>query len=375
MPLPETAVATRGHSNTSLPQFDATASSVFARAPAKPEFIALWRSRLERAQATLASYREATRYPFNARPLSEQPDQAFPYRPIVEERAFRLPQGTVIRGLNLKTTQDRVHIQAQESVTVTVAAVDDSGKPLPLSIQRAWAHEGGRGQQASHPHIALVEFRDDGSGGDQHAGDGVHTAVISPTLLGFSDLAGTLRLEISMEAQHGSVTHPGYAYFDVLTHPENTAKWLPGAQDKMEQGSLLFDLPVEVYAAGRYVATGRVDDANGKPFALLTFNEELRAGKQRVRLVLFGKLVRDFRPRFPLKLRDVQAFRLVPDTFPDRVMLPKEGAPTVLSGQHAYLSFSDAEWQSEERSRYLAEYSKDVQEAEDQLRHADGTSP
>ena len=361
--------------NPPLGAFQGNAGPLGARQPAKPEVLALWRSRLERAEMTLASYREATRYPFSARPLSEQPDQAFPYQPIQEERAFRLPQGQVMPGLTLKTTQDRVHIQAQESVTVTVAAVNDKGKPLPLSIQRAWAHEGGRGQQASHPHFANVAFRDDGLEADQLAGDGIHTAVIAPTRMGFAELAGTLRVEVSMQAQWGESDQPGYAYFDVVTHPELAAEWLAGAQDRMDQGSLVFELPLQVHKAGRYVMTGRVDGANGKPFALLTFNEELPRGKQLVRMTLFGKMVRDLKPKFPLKLRDVQAFRLVPDSFPDRVMLPADQAPIVVSGHYPFLSFSDTEWQSEERSRYLAEYSKDVLEAQEQLRHLQGNSP
>lgn len=372
---PPTASSSKPTAGLTLPAFAQDTALGFTRPKPGAETVALWRSQLVRAQSTLASYREATRYPFTARPLSEQPDQAFPYQPVVEERPFRLPQGTVVPGLNLRTTQDRVHIQAQESVTVTVEALDEQGKTLPLSIQRAWAHEGGRGQQASHPHLADVQFRDDGEGADKQAGDGVHSAAISPARLGFGDLAGTLRLEVSMLAQAGASEQPGYAYFDVVTHPEQAATWLPGARDRLAQGSLWFELPLQVNTAGRYVATGRVDDANGKPYALLSFNDELGVGKQLIRLQLFGKLVRDLKPKFPLRLRDVQAFRLIPDAFPDRAMLPAAGSPDLVSGLHPYLAFSDAEWQSEERSRYLAEYSKDVDEAQEQLRHLIESSP
>ena len=368
-------IGASGAGNPTLSAFQTTAGPWDARQAAKPEVLALWRSRLERAEMTLASYREATRYPFSARPLTEQPDQAYPYQPIKEERAFRLPQGQAMPGLTLKTTQDRVHIQAQESVTVTVAAVNDKGEPLPLSIQRAWAHEGGRGQLASYPHFANVAFRDDGLEADQLAGDGIHTAIIAPARMGFAELAGTLRVEVSMQAQWGESEQPGYAYFDVVTHPEQAAEWLAGARDRMDKGSLVFELPLLVHKAGRYVVTGRVDDANGKPFALLTFNEELSGGKHQVRMTLFGKMVRDLKPKFPLKLRDVQAFRLIPDSFPDRVLLPAEQAPVVASSHYPFLSFSDTEWQSEERSRYLAEYSKDVLEAQEQLRHLQGGSP
>ena len=47
----------------------------------------------------------------------------------------------------------------------------------------------------------------------------------------------------------------------------------------MQDGSLDFYLKADVREPGRYVVTGRVDDANGRPFALLSFNEEV-AGRR-----------------------------------------------------------------------------------------------
>jgi hypothetical protein len=38
----------------------------------------LWRQRLQRAKRTLDSYRQATRYPHESRPIAEHPDQVRP---------------------------------------------------------------------------------------------------------------------------------------------------------------------------------------------------------------------------------------------------------------------------------------------------------
>jgi hypothetical protein len=111
------------------------------------------------------------------------------------------------------------------------------------------------------------------------------------------------------------------------------------------------------------VVSARVDDANGKPFALLGFNDELAAGMQEVRLVLFGKLVRDGAPVFPLALRDVEGFLLIPDRFPYRAMMPRVAGRMHVSGSYPLSGFSDAEWTSEERERYLAELTRDVDQA------------
>jgi hypothetical protein len=88
------------------------------------------------------------------------------------------------------------------------------------------------------------------------------------------------------------------------------------------------------------------------------------AGTQEFRLPVFGKLIRDKQPAFPLTLRDVEAFLLKPDAFPDRVMLPRLAGVQHTSKSYPLAAFSDADWSSEERDRYLAELGKDVAEAE-----------
>ena len=127
------------------------------------------------------------------------------------------------------------------------------------------------------------------------------------------------------------------------------------------------DVPMQVQQPGRYVVTGRIDDANGRPFALVSFNEELGAGPQQIRLQVFGKLLRDAQPTFPLSLRDVDAFLLKPDAFPDRSLMPRRDGLVYQTRSYPLVAFSNAEWASAERQRHLDEYRKDVGEAEHHL--------
>jgi len=78
---------------------------------------------------------------------------------------------------------------------------------------------------------------------------------------------------------------------------------------------------------------------------------------------VFGKLIRDKQAAFPLTLRDVEGFLLKPDAFPDRVMLARLPGTVHTSKSYPLAFFSAAEWQSEERTRYLDELGKDVSEA------------
>jgi hypothetical protein len=115
------------------------------------------------------------------------------------------------------------------------------------------------------------------------------------------------------------------------------------------------------------VVSGRIYDAAGNPFALLQFNDEVGAGAREFRLQLFGALIRDRNPAFPLTLRDVEAFLLMPDTFPDRLMMPRQPGVVHTSASYAATRFSPDEWTSEERERYLAEYARDAETARAQV--------
>ena len=152
-------------------------------------------------------------------------------------------------------------------------------------------------------------------------------------------------------------------YFDLLYTDRPPATWREGVREAMEDGSLVFGLPADVREAGRYVVSARVVDAHGRPFALLGFNEEVGAGAQEFRLVLFGRLVRDVKPAFPVALRDVTAFLLQEDGFPDRRLLPRRDGTVHVSQDHPLEAFGEAEWSSEERSRYLDELGRDVARA------------
>lgn len=325
---------------------------------------ALWQARLERANNSLNAYRAAAQYPHGSRPISEHPDQVRPFAPITEERALRVPGGSAPRGVRLRTTQERVFASGMESSRVTLTLTDEQGRTLPLRVQRAVLKEvTPPGTTARTAEVALA-VNDAGSQGDLVAGDGTWSALMQPGAQGFASFAGTVRLEMNLDY----AGQPGFIYFDLVYSPEQAASWLPGVREVATPAGLDFHLKAQVLIPGRYVVTARVDDAQGRPVALAQFNGEVAAGAQEFKLPVFGKLIHDLKPEFPLVLRDVEGFLLKPDAFPDRVMLPRRAGEQHRSRSYVLASFSSAEWESEERTRYLTELSKDVAEAQDKLR-------
>lgn len=357
-PLPARAAATAAAASGAGPPLSALGQQQ------RRERLTLAQDRLQRANEALAAYQQAARYPHGSRPISEHPDQVRPFAPIEEEAGLRLPgTGAPTQGVRLRTSQERVFASGLESNRITLTLQDSQGRTLPLRITRGVLRQVAQpGVPASRTETQLLP-NDAGSAGDAVAGDGVYTAVVQPATQGFADVAGLLRLELNLEY----AGQPGFLYFDLVYSPTLAARWLPGVADQMDAGSLVFVLPVQVLLAGRYLVSGRVDDALGKPFALASFNGDLAAGNSAFRLPVFGKLVHDLRPALPLQLRDVEAFLLKPDTYPDRVMLPRLAGVVHRSAQATLAAFSSADWTSEERERYLAELGKDVAEAQAQV--------
>jgi len=263
-----------------------------------------------------------------------------------------MPGGTATQGMKLRTTQERVFASGNESSRITLRLEDLQGRTLPLRVSRAVMREVTEpGRTASTPEFPMPMST---------TADGTLVAVMRPATQGFAGFAGTVRLELLLD--HGG--QPGFIYFDLNYSPDTAATWIPGVREAVEDGTLVFYLKAQVLLPGRYVISARVDDAQGEPVALALFNAEVAAGLREFRLPVFGKLIRDKAPPFPLQLRDVEAFLLRENAFPDRVMLPRLPGVQHRSKVYPLGGFATDEWQSEERSRYLQELGQDVREAE-----------
>ncbi|HET9450721.1 MAG TPA: hypothetical protein VFO83_07570 [Aggregicoccus sp.] len=318
-----------------------------------PQTRELWQRRLARARHTLDSYRESTRYPPESRPMSEHPDQVHPAAPE-REVPVRTPTGED-SGLRLRLRQSRVFVAGEESVDFSVACEDARGSPQRCEVLGAQASEppylAGAGALSPVP-LAFAP-----------AGEGSWAARFQPARQGFALFSGQLTVAVQVRAA-GLETSAG---FDILYTRSPPATFTGRVRDVLEGGSLHFLVGLQVRKAGRYVLAGRVDDASGQPFAYLSFNEELPAGAQEVRLTVFGKLLRDAQPRQPLRLRDLEGFLLLEEGDPDRELLGAQLGPVHTARSYPPASFSDAEWQSEERQRHLDEFSRDVKRAEEGL--------
>lgn len=325
--------------------------------------------RYRRAEHSFCNYREGSKYPSGSQPVARNPDQVYPNQPVTEVNPMRT-QGGGAPDILLQTSQSRVYMAAGESVMFSLRAVDAQGKAVPLAVTRALAQGITFGNQRTAAQVPLT-FVDDGSGGDRVANDGTLVAVLNPAQSGLANFNGA----IGADVRYNVAGHNGTVQFEVMYSSELPAAWTGQVREAQEDGSLVFYLKADVREPGRYVVSGRVDDARGKPFALATFNDLLGPGINDVRLTVFGKLMRDGAPAFPLVLRDVDGYLLKENADPDRVLMPRLEGRVYASKEYPLDSFSDAEWQSEEKSRYLNEFAKDLRTAGADLTAFDPSQP
>ena len=285
-----------------------------------------------------------------------------PNAPVTEMQTLRPASGLADPAaqagadttVQLHTAQSRVFMAAGETVSFSLQALTSEGTALPLVVTQAAAQ--GMTYAGARPtsQVALT-FAD--------SGDGALAANFSPAEGALAAFAGTIRTQVRYKV----AGRDGVALFDVIYTPEPPAQWTGAPRDVVDNGSLVFILPAQMRQAGRYIVTGRIDDANGVPFALASFNEVLPAGPNEIRLTVFGKLLRDAAPVLPLTLRDVDGYLLKENADPDRALMARLEGTQTLSKVYAIDAFSDAEWHSEERTRYLGEYARDALNARARL--------
>jgi hypothetical protein len=312
---------------------------------------ALREVRLARAERTLADYLSSTRYPPTSRPLREQPDMERPNQ-VATRRLPLARKDKKLTDATVTLRQDRFYLMGDDRALLSVSCANSDG-PVRCEIDTATAAVPPGERGADRWPKGPVTFVEEAGG---------FIAQLAPAAQGFAGYHGPIRVDLSLRVGGES----GGASFDVMYTPAAPAVFTGHVREAMEAGSLALYVELSVEAPGRYVIDGRVD-AGDKPLAIVSFNEELSAGKQEARLVVFGALARDEGAEGVFHLHDLTGFRLLPDTYPDRETMPDLTGEVYASRPHRAAEFSSSEWASDEKQRHVDEMTKDVTAAKVEL--------
>jgi hypothetical protein len=295
-----------------------------------PSLDAAWSRRARRAHDDFEAY---SRYPPWSRPLSEHAELSVPHR--VEPTAVPLADDEgESTGVVLQLVQSRLFTVPGDRVRLEVHATRD-GRPVAARADWGSVRLDGR--------LLPVET-------SPLAGDG---SVASAELrLDESAVAGVAG-KVTVEAEVTAAGEAGSVAFVVVHTGAPPARVEAVVGDSIEEGSLRIDLAIEVARAGHYQLVGRLDDATGRPVALLRFTAGLEAGHQQVPLRAHGRLLRDEDAVPPWTLRDVEGFRLVPGGHPDREVMAIWSGP-YRTESRSMDALTDEGWDSPGRRARLA---------------------
>ena len=317
----------------------------------------LWERRVIRAQRTLESYLESTKYPFSSQPIARHRDQEFPNFVGAVKLPLATGDGKKTSDARVTLNQDRAILQGDEAVVLRVSCENGEG-PQPCVFAQppvAFPPKQERGAEKITP--AAISFAPEN--GDPTSMVGTFT----PAAQGFAGYEGAIRIEgqLKIGAEEGSTS------WQVTYTPAAPAVFTRKFREVIEHGSLSIFVGLQVDKPGRYVVTARGVSKEGKVFAFLQVNDELPRGLVEAKLQLFGKLIHDAKAEAPFVLRDVEGFLLRDGTYPDREPMSLLPGDAYTTRVYPLKSFSEADWESEEKTRHVEHYKDELKSAQDGL--------
>jgi hypothetical protein len=309
--------------------------------------------RLEQARHTLEGYKLWARYPPGSRPLSEMPDLQKPHSVQPSTQPLATSDGSTTKKAKVTLEQDRLYLVGDESAKLRMTCTT-SGSPARCEVLSAMATSAMTKDNSQLIGPAPVAFGDDGQGGA--------LASFGPAKEGFSSYHGGIGIDVKVRV--GS--EEGMASFQVIYTPSAPARFTGKIREAMENGSLCLYVQMDVSKAGRYVLTGRVEDTQHEGFAYLEWNDLMETGLREAKMCIFGLLVLDQRAQSPFVLRDLEGLVLFEDRNPDRELMSALEGNVYTTKKYEESAFSNAEWQSEEKTRHIEEFGKDVEKGIDE---------
>jgi hypothetical protein len=304
----------------------------------------------------LADYQHASVYPPGSHLWTEetagenQPwNQPFPVEHALDDRPG---QETVSRFAS-----DRHHVEFGEALTSTIEVWPAArpGKRLPVVIRSALVEAFGQGRTG----VSLT-YRDDGEGGDAVAGDHVYTNRFVPS--DREELAvAAMRVRLQVDIEAGGVERLLHLDFTYTPRP---LLELVAATTGARDGGLGLSLDLEVHDPGAYqfYADVLADDGETAIGWITGHWIDLGPGRQRVDLVLFGKVLHDRGLAGPYVFANLRAVRRSDEREVEAWWSDPRRFRSEAFGLDA---FSPDAWDGPERREVIAAIEKSIAEQEE----------
>ncbi|MCE9599704.1 MAG: hypothetical protein K8S54_17225 [Spirochaetia bacterium] len=241
------------------------------------------------AEQLVADYRVWAQYPPNSRPLLESHQDVIDYKKI-QTASQRMP---VKVGVEFKDSgyscllDPKTHSVFQDEYMHIYLFCSRHGsrerEPLRIQEVRLVGVSGDRKILPPPPTI-----KDDGTSGDQVAGDSIYTIEFRPRKEDWADMNLTVNFQIVSDGTlftHSLATH-------FFSSPQTPARFTGQLSDKEQDGSLVVTVELTVLTAGNYTIEANLMHGTD-PIGYARKDAKLAVGKQTVELLYYGKILRD----------------------------------------------------------------------------------
>lgn len=250
--------------------------------------------------AALAMFREYSKYPPNSRPVDDtHSDVAEPLtiasgpQQLLSSDSAGKQVGTGVFCWMQPALNQVSRGQVQRLTLRCVRGLERAAPTstgLPLIIENVEAEVTAAAGPAPLP-LGGLKFVDDGSTGDETAGDGTYTAnlTIADHTPGLVELAARVRLA-NREPNDPLDAQALRAQFSISAQPP--ARFVERVTDRLRDGSLIVTVGLQVEKPGRYRVFANLEH-DGELLAYAKEDRDLEAGLQQVELLFFGKILHD----------------------------------------------------------------------------------
>jgi hypothetical protein len=323
----------------------------------------------DRMMATRRGLLEKLKYAPGAVPLAGKTDLIPPHFVPPAERPLQDHKDPSKRGtpddqpgdVRITQRQSTLFIVPGEQAIASFQAILLDGTHPPLTIGRAeLIHEAPSNPsdpKAPLPPPMPIQFHDDGVPPDEIAGDGSYAALVPPAPEVVRGFGGELVVSVDVMV----AGEAGTLMFRFAQTGSAPAQLTLTARDTVEDGSLAIYLGIAVYRPGRFEIRGRLYDSRNTPVALVSFIDELPADAHEVRLLTYGKLLRDQRAVPPFTLRDIEGWRYALGEYPDREMMAMWAAG-YQTAAYSIDRFTDQVWDSPDKRAKIESFDNAVRE-------------
>jgi hypothetical protein len=301
--LSETGPEKAAPSSRQAARVDASASTrARAPVPRSAQPVAFDPNRVPGAShaAALAMFREYSKFPPNSRPAdASRSDIAEPMMIAVAPQPLLRTDAAgkkVSAGVFCWMQPALHHVARGQEQRLTLRCVRGSERDapgttgLPLGIESVSA-EVDAGNGAAALELGGAKFRDDGADGDETAADGIYTMAMrtSDERLGLVKVSAGVRLALR---EADDPLEPQTLNASFLLEAPPAARFTDHVADRLERGSLIVTVELDVERAGRYRVFANLEH-EGELLAYAKDDRDLQVGVQRIDLLFFGKILHD----------------------------------------------------------------------------------